>query len=560
MKTKIFFGVALFNLLFYLAMESIWSGIQGMFGLWWLQYLFLGLIVLIFLILVVMLAKKYIGKTVWVFGGISLAFTVALFYMFYLGIGSLRYILRSFAINVLIFGVVLFVLYLLLEFPKTKIWKTRFFRITFLLVLMVFLLGGSFLANFVMIRNMPTVFAVEDEYQIVWVTSIKATGQVRVGETYYKDTYAGSLDSETVVHKVSVPMAVLDAAKEYEIISTNMIYRGPYSGLAGRTIKKTFAFRPVNLEDGLQFYTLSDTHEYVVAGSKTGSYYGDDLDFLVLAGDISSFLDTISDISIIHKIAYNITKGERPVVYARGNHEVKGLKANELYKYVGSKNQKFYYTFNLGGVFGIVLDLGEDHPDDWWEYYETANFTDYRNEQTFFLEAVLASGAFLDPAVKFRLGICHMPIVNVYNHDSNYDENNLYLDEIKNEWTASLNGMNLDLMVSGHRHQLLQFLEDTPKQTTLYYHDNYSASNIRVGYMTNANFPTFLVSRRSDVQTPAVKENLFGQKIIGLATTVDFDTGKMDLYYTNSQQQTVTIIDPFLGDSVERFEIPLGGW
>ena len=40
MKTKIFFGVALFNLLFYLAMESIWSGIQGMFGLWWLQYLF----------------------------------------------------------------------------------------------------------------------------------------------------------------------------------------------------------------------------------------------------------------------------------------------------------------------------------------------------------------------------------------------------------------------------------------------------------------------------------------------------------------------------------------
>ena len=560
MKTKIFFGVSLFNLLFYLAMESIWSGIQGMFGLWWLQYLFLALIVSLFIVMTVLLAKKTSGKAPWVFGGLSLAFTIALGYMFYLGIGSLRYILRNFIIYSLAFALAFVILYLFLEFPKKQLWRKRSFRLSFLFAGLLVLLGICFLSGFVMIRQLPTVFAVEEEYQIVWTTTIKATGQVKVGDNLYSETYSGSLDSETTVHKVVVPMSELDMAKEYEIISTNYLYRGPYSGLAGRTIKKQFSFRPVDLSDGLQFYSLADTHEYVNAGSKTGAYFGIDLDFLVLAGDISSFVDTVSDITIIHEIAYNITGGERPVVYARGNHEVKGLEANNLHKYVGSKNDKFYYTFNLGGVFGVVLDLGEDHPDDWWEYYDTAYFTDYRLEQVSFLEDVLADQDYLDPEISFRLGICHMPIVNVYNHDSEYDEDNLFLEDIKNEWTTLLNGMNLDLMIAGHRHQLLQFLEETPKLTTLYYHQDYRVSTEPVGYMTDANFPTFLVSRRSDVQTVATQENLFGKKIVGLATSVDFQTSLMDICYTNTALELVPIVKPFSGVSVEHFMIPLGGW
>ncbi|MBN2504557.1 MAG: metallophosphoesterase, partial [Bacilli bacterium] len=518
MKTKIFLAVSLFNLVFYLAMESIWSGIEGMFGLSWLQYLFLFLLIVLFFVALILSAKNIEKKSTWIVGGLVFAFTIALSYMFYLGIGSLRYILRNFIIYSVTFGLALFVLYLFLGFPKTRLWHRRCFRLCFLSLVIGVIFIVGFFANYVMITNMPTVFVVEDEYQIVWTTSIEASGQVKVGDDIYSETYAGSIDSQTKVHKVIVPMAVLDANEGYEVISTNYLYRGPYSGLAGRTVRKSFAFRPVDLTDGLQFYTLADTHEYVHAGSETGTYYGDELDFLIMDGDISSFVDTVSDITIIHKIAYNITKGERPVIYARGNHEVKGLVANELYKYVGSKNEKFYFTFNLGGVFGIVLDLGEDHPDDWWEYYDTAYFTEYRNEQTAFLASVVADAKYLDPGVVFRLGICHMPIVNVYNHDSAYDEDDLYLDEIKNDWTELLNNINLDLMLSGHRHQLLQFLEDTPKLETLYYHDNYSLSSSPVGYMTDANFPTFLVSRRSDVQTPSINENLFGRKIIGLAT------------------------------------------
>jgi hypothetical protein len=59
--------------------------------------------------------------------------------------------------------------------------------------------------------------------------------------------------------------------------------------------------------------------------------------------------------------------------------------SEEFYKYVGSKNENFYYNFYFDNVYGIVLDLGEDHDDDWWEYYETAHYDDYRAEQAIFL-------------------------------------------------------------------------------------------------------------------------------------------------------------------------------
>ena len=67
------------------------------------------------------------------------------------------------------------------------------------------------------------------------------------------------------------------------------------------------------------------------------------------------------------------------------NHEVKGNYASKLYRFVGSKNQKFYYNFTLDNIYGVVLDIGEDHDDDWWEYYDTANYEAYREEQVEFL-------------------------------------------------------------------------------------------------------------------------------------------------------------------------------
>ena len=210
------------------------------------------------------------------------------------------------------------------------------------------------------------VYAVEDDYQIVFSTSDNAIAWVEIGGEKYYDLYAGSMKSADRVHKIEVPQNVLDEAKSYSIHAMQMIYRGPFGGYLGEEISESYAFRPVDSSDGLDYFALSDVHEAVDAAAAAAA---GEHDFIVLIGDLVSMVETEKDAQLANELAHKITGGEYPVIYARGNHEIKGEYAEDLYKYVGAKGEDYYYTATLGDVFCVVLDMGEDHEDDWWEYY-----------------------------------------------------------------------------------------------------------------------------------------------------------------------------------------------
>lgn len=555
--------ISIFNFVYFLSMRSIWSGIQGMFGIVWLQYLLFGLLLALAIASVILFFLPQNTKKIFV--GVliaSVVFTLVLSYMFYLGIGSVHYILRSFGdilFWLILIGLSIFMIFV---YPKTRCSQSRVFKFGALSFIVVAIVVVTFNLKFCFITNMPVVYAVEEEYQIVWTTSSNATGQVVVDGVVYSDLYSGSLDSETIVHKVVIPMAALNQAKSYQIRSSQIIYRGPYSGVRGRTIEKTLDFEPVDLSDGLNYYSLSDSHEYVKAASETGTYFGDELDFLIMAGDITSHLEECADIEMILEIAYNITEGSHPVIYARGNHETKGDVANILYQYVGSKNEKFYYTVKMNGVEAVVLDLGEDHNDDWWEFYDTAYFTEYRNEQTAFLESLSANVvADKDAETKVRLAICHIPVNYVTMEKTNlpYGGDNMFLSAIKAEWTELLDTLHLDLMISGHHHQLMPITTDIPANTPLTYHENYWEANStkQIGYRTDSTFDTFIISRRSTGYDPLQKENLFGRAFTGLAVSVELlpaNSKKTEIYFTNNLKDIVSIVHPFNGTTIEKTE------
>jgi hypothetical protein len=558
MKKIIAIIVTVFDFVFYLSMRSIWSGIEGMFGVHWLQYLLFGLLtgLAAFTILWALIrpkCKAFLGLLI---AGLVLA--LPLFYMFYLGRGSFYYISRSFLMILAWLALIDFGIFMIFYYPKSRISKRKSVQFGLLGILVVLIAGVTFNLGWCYLSQAPVVYAVEDEYQIVWTTSTNATGQVKVGSEIFSDLSAGSLDSETKVHKVIVPMPALDAAGSYEITSTQILYRGPYSGVNGRTLTKEYVFHPVDLTDGLNYFTLSDSHEYTKAASAAGAYFGDELDFLILAGDIASHLEQPSDIGLILKIAHNITGGSHPVVYARGNHETKGDVAADLADYVGSKDGKFYYTVSLGRVFMVVLDLGEDHDDDWWEFYGTANYDEYRAEQTDFLEETLLSPESLNLNNVYKMAICHIPTTYATMDSGTFDQDELFLLDIKTEWTDLLNDMNLDMMVSGHHHQLMPLTAAIPANTPLYYHEDYWEANSTqpIALRTDAEFPTFIVSRRSNVQTPATAENLFGKAFTGLATTVDFrflDAPEITLRYVNALGEIVPVTNPFLGGESSEF-------
>lgn len=386
------------------------------------------------------------------------------------------------------------------------------------------------------------VYAVEDDYQIVFSTSDSAIAWVEIGGKSYYDLYAGSMRSADKVHKIEIPQPVLDEAGGYTICAKQMIYRGPFGGYTGDTIRQDYEFRPVDSSDGLNHIALSDVHEAVDAAVKAATGR-DDTDFIILLGDLVSMVETEADAQLANELAHGITKGEIPVIYARGNHEIKGEYAEVLYKYVGSKNQDYYYTVTLGGdeVFAVVMDMGEDHEDDWWEYYGTARFDLYRGKQTEMLQNILTDGDYEN--YRYRMALCHIPIVYVDKHG--------YFEEFRNEWTALLNEMDIDLYLGGHKHVLWPFIPgQVEPNTELTYAKAYSGVEGKVdgGYLTDFNFPGFLVGRRSLGQQGGTQQDGFTEYVC-LGTRVEFETGRQLSNYINSEGQILTGVHPFTGQS-----------
>ncbi|MFV0414458.1 MAG: metallophosphoesterase family protein, partial [Oscillospiraceae bacterium] len=481
--------LAVFNAMFFFAMRSMWGGVYNALGLWLAPPAIMGLLLVL------------AGLAVWAFWAGRPRLRLCLFWalvvllaalgsIFYIALGAWPFILREFVLlAALLAGLALLGL-LVVKFP----WRGRAATAAKAVALALCVLlsfgtvygvrPGGFAVG-------PAVFAVEESYQIVFTTRADSTAWVQVGGANYYDTYAGSAVSETTVHKITVPMQALNEAGGYTLYAQTMVMRGPYYGLQGQTYQMQLPFYPVDETDGLQYYTLSDTHDFTANAARAAAWFGDKLDFLILNGDMASFVNQPQDLTRALKLANAVTGGSRPVVYARGNHEAKGNLAAQLHRYVGASGENFYYTFRLGSVWGVVLDMGEDHPDSWWEFYGTAHFNEYRARQLAFLQALNAAPetGYNAPGVTTRLAISHVPIT--------YAEPEDFMAETKELLVGQLNQMKLSVMLSGHIHTLCWLDETTPAGQML----TDAETGEEIGTPLNANFPSFVSSRRSNLKS-----------------------------------------------------------
>ena len=386
----------------------------------------------------------------------------------------------------------------------------------------------------------PVVYAVEDQYQIVFSTNHSAIAWVEVGGEKYYELFSGSMKSQDTVHKISVPQEVLDQAKGYTVYAEKMIYRGPFGGFKGKEISQSYSFRPVNSADGLVYYTMTDVH-HARKGAVEAALSVENLDFLVILGDSVGMVEYEKDAQFSNLLAHDVTGGEIPVVYARGNHEIKGDYAEQLHKYVGSKNGSFYYWFTLSDVFGITLDLGEDHDEGWWEYYETDKFALYHAEQTAFLQKLVAEKPY--ESYRYTLVACHIPIQFVNSRKDH--------EEVKATWTALLNQIDPDMAVYGHQHDLYPFLEG---QETMYnekgklvYNSQFKgvAGKTYGGYLTDYTFNGFIAGRRGTTQTDDIGA-LNRKDHIGFAVYVDMTARMQKCWYVNTAGDAVAVYNPFV--------------
>ena len=535
--------IATFNMLMYFSMRCCWSGISKTLGYekeyseFILQLpLILFFIITINAIINILLFKfKKKTKNLWAFiiFGIDLLFLIAISVIIALGAIDYMYFIIPEFIKVLIITVfALLVMFIIFIYPKTLLVNNNAFKYSLFLIVVFGLTVYALNYSVNRIEYEPVVYVVEDNYQIVFGTTSDALGWVEIDGKRYLDTYAGSEKSYTKVHKISIPMEALDSAKEYTIYTQRFHYRGPFGAIKDKVISKSYSFKPVDTTDGINYYALSDIH-MEIDGAKEASDFNKDKELLVLAGDIISMIETHDDAFYTGKVAFELTQGQIPVVYARGNHELKGKYSEVFYKYVGSKNENFYYNFKIGNIYGLVLDLGEDHDDDYWEYYGTADYTSYQNEQVEFLKSEIANNSYGD--FDYKMVVCHIPLMYI-NARGNHVE-------IKKEFTKLLNEINIDIMLSGHQHDLWVFEPNilTPHEELTYNKDY--INGVDKGKVTDFKFPAFLISKRGLTQNDSAK--LTQKTQIGLSVYVDFTTNTQTVIYNNSANQKVKMVNPF---------------
>lgn len=311
-----------------------------------------------------------------------------------------------------------------------------------------------------MLKTAPAVFAVGRDYQIMVEVKRSSLFWVRVGKENYYDAAGGVMRSLSNFHRVTVPMEALDAAGEYTVCVRPVYRRRPYHPKTGKTEEKTFPFHPVPREN-VRLYHIADTHNRVEEPIRAAKAFGK-IDLLVLNGDVIDHSGSLRKFRNFYQISGALTGGSVPVVFSRGNHDMRGKFAERFSEFTPCWNGNSYYSFRLGQIWGVVLDCGEDKRDDHPEYGGTAACHPFRLRQTTFLKDLIqnAGEEYEAPGVETRLVICHVPFTQK-------DEPPFDIEEpVYREWTRLLREeIRPDLMLCGHTHEAEIRSPGSPKDT-----------------------------------------------------------------------------------------------
>ena len=165
--------------------------------------------------------------------------------------------------------------------------------------------------------------------------------------------------------------------------------------------------------------------------------------------------DCISDVqsedlavNTISHYSAGIGADKVPSIYVRGNHELRGAYSPFLYNLLGTFNGHTYGAFNFGDTRFVVLDCGEDKPDDNPVYYGLNDFTQFRKDQAVFLANEITSKEFVSASKRVLLH--HIPMYGLTG----------YLP-CRDLWHGVLSVAPFSICLNAHMHSLRYFPKGT---------------------------------------------------------------------------------------------------
>ena len=321
-------------------------------------------------------------------------------------------------------------------------------------VISVLLIGGvsafESLGQKFEIEADPVVFDNGKGFSVVWATSSPSVGYLEYtydGQPYrVYDAEDGKYRADDRVHTVHVPYEHL-FGNSYTVSAAKVLKNATKNSKIGTFVtSRAYSFAQKVTGGSLKMLSLTDWHENVDAIRRVASA-SDDYDLLLMMGDAINYVNEYEDIiDNVVLVGGKITKGEKPVLFVRGNHEPRGKYASRLKSVLGYDS--YYFTTSYGEQNFLILDGGEDKPDD-----------DPKNGGLFvsdaYRDAELSEVEAWSVPVGNTVCLCHIPIFTTSESSPQYAR---FVSLVK-KWNAKL-------VLSGHEH-LLDLVEGDGYKTLI---------------------------------------------------------------------------------------------
>lgn len=213
-----------------------------------------------------------------------------------------------------------------------------------------------------------------------------------------------------------------------------------------------YSFRTLDgAADTTHFVVWNDTHENsVTLKSLQRLTAGLKPDFLLWNGDQSNDVHFERDMAKQFLIPEGLNIADQwPLAYVRGNHDVRGPAAQSLADFTGTPDDRFYYAFRSGPLAALVMDTGEDKPDDSPYFGGLAAFQSMQQRQAEWLKKVVKEPWFRKAPHKVLF--CHIPLWftrDIFPTEKRWECH----DVCRSLWVPDLVKAGVKLVVSGHTH------------------------------------------------------------------------------------------------------------
>ncbi len=282
---------------------------------------------------------------------------------------------------------------------------------------------------------------------IVWFTDTPSHAKVRYGPgsdlSSVAEPQVDGLVPVGTRHVVHLRELSPGATYSYEVVATRVVKLNAYWPDKGLDVRSgPHHFTTFDRDSpSVSFSVVTDTHEDTgLIDRLNRAIDWESTEFLVHLGDAFHWIDTEEHVfrAWLRPTAAGLAH-TRSVIFLRGNHELRGRFARRLLDYVPTPEGRFYYARDAGPVHLIVLDTGEDKPDDSNVYAELNRTVPYRADELAWFREHVESTPRVSEA-PFRIILMHQPEWG-------------WLADGSDAWVEVANAAGVDLVIAGHRHR-----------------------------------------------------------------------------------------------------------